>query len=243
MLSVCESFYDDAKQKAVAFGQHIKRNKDYYMLGGGAAAGIAGLNHFLGPNNNGPGFLRSQSNGGGQPAESGQNPDAIHGDPELIFKQIGLGESFDDYLDENVISDFFGKYKDKLFKRLNKFNRETPQKIKEIEKKLISRGINVDAIKADAKKVGKNAKVENGKISNFKESLNTFANDFIKTKKYFSEDSGSSGDLTKAVILSLVLLACVVFINSMFLAVCTSVFGLTPNIAYAVLSVFCAPIV
>lgn len=138
------------------------------------------------------------------------------------------------YLEEGAIKDFFSKHWDKAKKRLDTMFAKSTKRMKEIEVTLKKHGFDVEKIKKAAKS---EAKVENGKIANFQGKINNFVRDLYAKK--FDGDDFLEG--VRKVVLSAVLLAIVLFINTIVNYAIISM-GVNPKIAFALTSIFCAPI-
>lgn len=152
-------------------------------------------------------------------------------------------ETYERLLEENALFDNVIEKKDQILNFWKKKKEDLPHKLKAIEKKLIDNGVDVEKIKKDAKSAAEKSKIKNGKSSNFQSSLNQFINDF-KHKKYLTDVKEKIDDqpLPVKVILSIGILAIVVFINSFFASLILSITS-NPSISLAITAVFVAPLV
>ncbi len=152
-------------------------------------------------------------------------------------------ETHEQLLEENSIIDKILEKKDQLLAFWKKKKESLPDKLKEIEKKLIDAGFDVEKIKKDAKSAAGKSKIKNGRIDNFKSSLNNFVNSF-KQKKYLTGNPNTEEEdtsLFSQTLISLIILALVLFINTYAFTLLTPVFG--PTLAKTITSILVCPIV
>ena len=142
-------------------------------------------------------------------------------------------------IQEGFISDFFEKNKKKLFKRFDYIVNRYPSLLQKTKSKLVGSGIDVKRIEKDAKDFIKFVKKKDGKLKVVKDRLNTFVDDFVHGKKYFKD--GSEG--VDSLVTGIVIAACVIFLNTLFLNIAMSTFGLPFSAAFAMTAIICAPIV
>ncbi len=161
-------------------------------------------------------------------------------------------------IEENAIIDAIVDTKDKIFNFLFNKTEELPKNIKSIEKNLSDNGVDVSAIKKEAKSVGDSIKLqETGKSPDFVKQINKFIVD-ISNKKYFIDSGGihaktkpqtkKSGqqnqeyDPAIKIVASLGTAAVVVFINNVLFNTALKLIG-DEKIAYKTMSIFIAPLV
>ncbi len=152
-------------------------------------------------------------------------------------------------IEENVLTDNISALKKKVEVFFNKNKKFLPEKIKEIESKLIKNGVDVDKIHKDAKIAAKAAKIKDNKITNFQDSVKKFTVDFTN-KKYLiapkeKQQTPYIHPVDKAIIgiaKSVCLLAVVIFLNTYFISLAISITGDT-FVGRAIGAIFVAPIV
>ena len=153
-------------------------------------------------------------------------------------------------IEENFLTDIVSEKKEKIFSYFSKKFDEFPKKIKEIEKKLLNDGIDIGKIKKDAKTAAGKTKPNSKKISNFKESVSSFVDNF-KDKKYFinsspaaefEEENDKELSFKQKLFASLGILAVVLFLNYFFAYIVHSVIGI-PSITHKIVAIFIMPLI
>lgn len=152
-------------------------------------------------------------------------------------------------IEENFLTDIVTEKKEKIFSYFSKKFDEFPKKIKEIEKKLLNRGIDIGKIKKDANIAAGKTKSNSKKISNFKESVNLFVDNF-KNKKYFIDSSNVDNEdednkdisFTQKIVASFGILAVVLFLNYFFANIVYSFTG-NANITRQIVAIFIIPLI
>ncbi len=155
-------------------------------------------------------------------------------------------------IEENGLTDFASEKIDKITSNLKKIGRTCERKITEIEKKLLTSGIDVHKIKKDAKIAANKSPVKNGKISNLKDVLKTFSADLVN-KKYFLNQTDSAPQVKNlsdesttsvagGILKSIALYAIIVFLNTYFSGFILQFVG-NENIVKIITSIITAPLI
>ena len=141
---------------------------------------------------------------------------------------------------ENILLDKLSEKKDQLISFWKKKADNVFDRMKLIEKKLEDAGINVDKVIRDAKLAAGKSKIKNGKVENLKSTVNEFYNSF-RNKKYFNNNNNEEDpSIITQTIVSVSLLAVVVFLNVYFLKLFTVLLGPTigPQVSKIIITPF-----
>ena len=163
-----------------------------------------------------------------------------------------LSPSFDfpvQRIEENFLTDIVSEKKEKISEYFTRKFDEVPKKIKEIEKKLLDGGIDVQRIKKDAKTAAGKANTNGKVIPNFKKTIGLFVSDF-SGKKYFvnqpaaenEEEDDDELSPAQKIIASLGILAVVLFLNYFLYGIALKLVG-SEILAYKISCVFIAPLI
>ena len=150
-------------------------------------------------------------------------------------------ETQEQLLEENILVDKILEKKDQLLSYWKKKKESLSDKIKDLEKKLIEKGVDVERIKKDAKSAAGKSKIKSGRIDNFKSSLNNFVNSFKQKKYLITDDNEEETSLFSQTLISLIILSVVLFINTYAYTLLTPICGQV--LAKTITSIVVCPLV
>ena len=146
--------------------------------------------------------------------------------------------SNDYVLEEGIIGDFVSDKWNTLKKNVRKILNSAPNKVKEIEQRLIKNGIDIQKIRKYAEQEAKKSKFSNGKLSGFQGKLNEFVQKFFAHQ--FSSDEMVDGAAKLGI--SLAILAAVLFILNFFITTLLG-FGIAKQTVYHIVVIFLTPLI